>query len=538
MIRDGHISIYLKSVVVVLALLASACNKDKEIASNKNNATKSDVVTFNISTSKTWEPDIIDDGLESEAGKTSEVGNNVQTRSESFPLNCEGGEFPEELLFMYMLEEDCPPVVDSLKRVTRTDGNKESNNDTGIYAIHNNNTLFMDNVRLFYDGTYSGEVKYWPGSGTLKFYAYRPYSSTITGLNVSTETVGNKTKPKFTYTVPNDAAAQRDLMAGVSAEYNGDLSGNRDGKVEISISHLLSQIQVKVGAMDVGTIKSVKIKGVNNYGTRTIGNDIGDENWSTVSGDATYVVYNADNLDDDSGIKVSGAGAVERDTQVGSSLYLMPQTLPEDATIEIVLKTTRETYTLSQTLNKFVDTWNPNKKYTYVISSPEDVEIEVTDEVVYEGTNPVKKNLEIKNVGLSEAYIRVAMVGNWVVPKNPAATISDEPTVVNDQTQVEIRDSWKDTDGEFEGLADEANLAQGPHWYKGSDGYYYYMKPLARGQVIPGPFTKYTLTASAPEAGAYLEFIVAVQAVYPADAPLMYQSNPEVLNVLFPDNKQ
>ena len=529
MIRDGHISIYLKSVVMVLALLASACNKDKEIASNKNNATKSDVVTFNISTSKTWEPDIIDDGVESEAGKTSEVGNNVQTRSESFPLNCEGGEFPEELLFMYMLEEDCPPVVDSLKRVTRADGNKESNNDTGIYAIHNNNTLFMDNVRLYNDGTYSGEVKYWPGSGTLKFYAYRPYSSTITGLNVSTETVGNITKPKFTYTVPNDAAAQRDLMAGVSADYNGDLSGNTDGKVEISISHLLSQIQVKVGTMDVGTIKSVKIKGVNNYGTRTIG----DENWSSVSGAATYVVYEAGNLNDDSGINVSSA----KDNQVGSSLYLMPQELPVNATIEIVLKTTRETYTLTQTLKQFVATWKPNKKYTYVISSPEDVEIEVTDEVVYEGTNPVKQNLEIKNVGLSEAYIRVAMVGNWVVPKNPAATISDEPTDVNDQTQVEIRDSWKDTDGEFEGLAIE-NLKQGDHWHKDPDGYYYYMKPVARGEVISGPFTKYTLTASAPEAGAYLELIVAVQAVYPADAPLMYQSNPKVLNVLFPPKNQ
>ncbi len=530
MIRDGHISIYLKSAVVVLALLASACNKDKEIASNKNNATKSDVVTFNISTSKTWEPDIIGDGVESEAGKTSEVGDNIQTRSESFPLNCEGGEFPEELLFMYMLEEDCPPVVDSLKRVTRTDGNKESNNDTGIYAIHNNNTLFMDNVRLYNDGTYSGEVKYWPGSGTLKFYAYRPYSSTVTGLSVSTETVESATKPKFTYTVPDAAANQRDLMAGVSADYNGDLSGNTNGEVGITISHLLSQIQVKVGAMDVGTIKSVKIKGVNNYGTRTIG----DDNWSDVSGAATYVVYEADNLNDDSGINVSSAGG----KQVGSLLYLMPQTLPENATIEIMLKTTRETYTLTQTLKQFVATWKPNKKYTYVISSPEDVEIEVTDEVVYEGTNPVKQNLKIKNVGLSEAYIRVAMVGNWVVPKNPAATISDEPTVVNDQTQVEIRDSWKDTDGVFEGLAGAENLAQGDHWYKGSDGYYYYMKPVARGEEIPGPFTKYTLTASAPEAGAYLELIVAVQAVYPADAPLMYQSNPEVLNVLFPDNQQ
>lgn len=535
MIRDGHISIYLKSAVVALALLASACNKDKEIASNKNNATQSDVVTFNISTSKTWEPDIIGDGVESEAGKASEAGKNIQTRSESFPLNCEGGEFPEELLFMYMLEEDCPPVVDSLKKVTRTDGNKESNNDTGIYAIHNGNTLFMDNVRLYSDGTYSGEVKYWPGSGTLKFYAYRPYSSTIIGLNVSTETDGNKTKPKFTYTVPNDAAAQRDLMAGVSAEYNGDLSGNTDGEVEISISHLLSQIQVKVGTMDIGTIKSVKIKGVNNYGTRTIG----DDNWSNVSGAATsveYVVYQAENPNDDSGINVSSAGG----NQVGSSLYLLPQTLPENATIEIVLKTTREIYTLTQTLKQFVDTWNPNKKYTYVISSPEDVEVEVTDDVLYDGTYPVKQNLKIKNVGLSAAYIRVAMVGNWVVPKNPAATISDEPTDVNDQSQVEICDSWKDSDGVFTGLAG-TDLSQGQddYWHKGSDGYYYYMQPVPRGAVITGPFEKYTLTAQAPQAGAYLELIVAVQAVYPGDAEMMYQSAPqEVKAVLFPNNQQ
>ena len=514
MIRDGHISIYLKSAVVALALLASACNRDKEIASNKNNATKSDVVTFNISTSKTWEPDIIGDGVESEAGKASEAGKNIQTRSESFPLNCEGGEFPEELLFMYMLEEDCPPVVDSLKKVTRTDvdgGTTPAMPKDRVIAFHtdhNNTTLFMDekldNITMTY---------YWPGSGTLKFYAIRPYDAT--GLNVST----GDGKSVIDYTVPNDATSQCDLMAGVSV-YNGDLTDNASGQVGITISHLLSQIQVKVGTMDVGTIKSVTFKGIKTTGTQVVGTN----SWSVENATGDYAIV---------GIPTDGKPVTDTDKMVGSSLYLMPQTLPDTATIEIVLKTTRETYTLTQTLKQFVATWSPNKKYTYVISSPEDVEVEVTDKLGYDGTYPIKHNLEIKNVGLSAAYIRVAMVGNWVVPKNPAATISDEPTHENDQSQVEIRDSWKVTDGEFEGLAVE-NLTQGAHWHEGSDGYYYYMKPVARGQVIPGPFTKYTLTASAPEAGAYLELIVAVQAVYPADAPLMYQSSPEVLNVLFP----
>ena len=533
MIRDGHISIYLKSAVVALALLASACNRDKEIASNKNNATKSDVVTFNISTSKSWEPDIIGDGVESEAGKASDTGKNIQTRSESFPLNCEGGEFPEELLFMYMLEEDCPPVVDSLKKVTRADGDGGTTPAIPkdcVIALHTDNsktTLFMDEKLDAITKTY-----YWPGSGTLKFYAIRPHDAT--GLTVCTmDSESGVIVPKITYTVPTDAAAQRDLMAGVSAEYNGDLSGNTNGEVGITISHLLSQIQVKVGTMDVGIIKSVKIKGVYNCGTRTIG----DKNWSNVSGanaSVEYVVYKADNPDDNSGINVSSASG----TQVGSSLYLMPQTLPDAATIEIVLQTSRQKYTLTQNLNQFVKTWNPNKKYTYVISSPEDVEVEVTDEVVYNGTYPVKQNLKIKNVGLSAAYIRVALVGNWVVPKNSAATISDEPTDVNDQSQVEICDSWKETDGNFDWSSKLSNSIQaGDYWYKGSDGYYYYMQPVPRGEEISGPFDKYTLTASAPVAGAYLEFIVAVQAVYPEDVGKMCTDD-NVKNALFSNNQQ
>lgn len=222
----------------------------------------------------------------------------------------------------------------------------------------------------------------------------------------------------------------------------------------------------------------------------------------------------------------------------------MPQQLGEDA--EIVIKMTvisenptyqeeegsQETrnnpYTLSVKLKELVSVWKPNKKYTYVVSTPEEVKVEVTDEVNYEGDYPVKENVVIKNTGLSAAWIRVSVLGAWMVDKQDT----------EGNTKQLVVDEWKNNgNDEDDGLfvwpscgKPSELTTNAHHWRKCSDGYFYYMKEVPRGETLKELFTSYKLTADAPMADAYLELTILAQAILPADRDHIWPE--EILNDL------
>lgn len=214
----------------------------------------------------------------------------------------------------------------------------------------------------------------------------------------------------------------------------------------------------------------------------------------------------------------------------------MPQQLREDAEIVITMSVTSdnplydadkeisdtnqktrtsEPYTLRVNLNNLHEgnPWKPNKKYTYVVSTPEEVKVEVTDEIVYQGDNPVKQNVEIKNTGLSAAWIRVAIVGAWMVDNK------DDEGNIQQLIVAEWKTDGEKPDGKFTWPSDEPKTAtpNANHWLKGNDGYYYYMQEVPRGKTLEKLFTSYELTANAPMANAYLELSIMAQAVLPAD---------------------
>lgn len=107
--------------------------------------------------------------------------------------------------------------------------------------------------------------------------------------------------------------------------------------------------------------------------------------------------------------------------------------------------------------------------------------------------NSTKSNVTVKNTGTTDAYIRVAIVGNWVKDGSIVAP-------------------WTIEQGTFTGLP-------GENWVK-SGNYYYYTKSVAPGATISDYlFTQYT-APTAPIEGAHLEMTIIAQAVQasPADA--------------------
>lgn len=123
---------------------------------------------------------------------------------------------------------------------------------------------------------------------------------------------------------------------------------------------------------------------------------------------------------------------------------------------------------------------------------PGKVNVEVTDDV----NGKTKSNVVIKNTGNTDAYIRAAVVANWVKDGKIVA-------------------AWDNSIGTFTGLS-------GANWSTGSDGYYYYTNPVAPDTETGSKlFTSYTYTdEDIPVEGATLVMDIIAQAIQsrPVDA--------------------
>ena len=109
-----------------------------------------------------------------------------------------------------------------------------------------------------------------------------------------------------------------------------------------------------------------------------------------------------------------------------------------------------------------------------------------------------KTNVTITNTGNTDAYIRAAIIGQWLdTDGNPVFGFTDYTH------EIALVDSWyqdqfvnkKHEHGEFEGLVGYDSNYSGD-WVLGEDGYYYYTQIVPAGQSIPSTdplFTKYTV---------------------------------------------
>ena len=426
-------------------------------------------------------------------------------------------------IYIYVIEDDYP--IEEAEIFTKAEGEAISPR-YGVFAYFGAYTgtiptsfdpseaekfAPMQNLPLYADGSYNGNPIYAPlGKNWMQFYAYGPYQATNTSaLSISTK----HCPPTISYTAASDAASQYDLIGGGT---NVPVDVSVTSPVDLSMSHLLSLVRVKVGTIESGTVKSITISGIKGSGTYSLLN----KEWTDVNTPKSYVQPAADEtLTQDPSTDF-----------LGHPFYFLPQELTDEAQIKIHLEVNATSsldgssrtmeYYVTKKLNTIIDEWMPNKQYTYVISTPQEVDLEVTDEVVFEDGYPVKKNLSITNIGLSDAYVRVHLTGAWYV--NHVENGQEKKILVSDWDN----DGEDVDDGEFvwpNGIPN-LNSPNANNWMLGSDGYYYYIKKAASGETIEQLFDKYILKAQAPMAKAYLDLTVVVQAVYPPDAKTVWPS--------------
>ena len=231
------------------------------------------------------------------------------------------------------------------------------------------------------------------------------------------------------------------------------------------------------------------------------------------------------------------------DANATQTFWFMPQKISEDVTLTITYAILNDkgeegepvTYTVNYggVLAANNVEWKAGELRTYFIRIDE-VNVQIEDVVdmaeksqqtiitpwgekqadSYEGST--KTDVVITNTGNTDAYIRVALIGQWRNSDgNPVFGFTDYTE------GVQLVDSWyEDLFIKKTNIQGKFTDLPGANWVEGSDGYYYYKIAVPAGEEVPDElFTKYEVgeCPAAAVAGEvqniYFTLEIAVQAI-------------------------
>ena len=299
------------AAIPLLALLATSCNK--ETVEAKGDAGK--VLTFGVATGK-------------------------QTLSRAAEVNLD-----------YLMQGQ-QLTVQSYK--------------TGEGSLNKSYVLAHNGSKWDYDGS---ATEYHP---IFELNHFSVYPAVAPGLGTL---VYDGTEASFDYTVPNELAAQTDLMAATATTTN---DSEEDAKAMLLYSHLLSQVNfaiVGIEGIEI-TVDNIAVNGVKNTGTYTFG-AAGWGSTAALNGASAYpyqatVSTNLEDADE----------TVYNLRTEANALMLMPQTfVGGDGNFSF-------TYTMRNSLGAllteenvpvsvdfgatelaaYTNRWEPGKRYLYVIN--------------------------------------------------------------------------------------------------------------------------------------------------------------------------
>lgn len=208
----------------------------------------------------------------------------------------------------------------------------------------------LDNINISFSSATLNTAVPWKdlsdktSSDRLRIYAYAPYA-TFYSLVAHTSGV-----PTVTYTVPDAVADQKDLIVAVSS----DVAADSKTTIPLNFQHALTAIQFKVDF--ACKVLTLQIKQAYGTGTAKIG-DMSASAWSA-SGKKDFTA-----IDFGAGKDCAAGGVV---TDGANTFMMIPQNLPDDATVVMTYKEGDETvHTLMASLKGLK--WLPGKRITYTL---------------------------------------------------------------------------------------------------------------------------------------------------------------------------
>lgn len=365
----------------------------------------------------------------------------------------------------------------------------------------------------------------------LDFYLWMP--QTDNGIKASPAVTYGKSGDDLTitfgYKSPATAELQKDLILAARTITKGEAKEKRVNGVPVLFNHALTGVKFAIENYDKTkniTIKSVKFTGLYEEGTCTITpakeNNYRD-NTTTYSSKDGRVAWTLNSTRGTTEISSGGfgepvefieggsfgnngkypasfsdAGATDNLNKADASqtFWLIPQAMSNDVELIITYtfgSTTEQTWTIAfgEVLAAKNVVWKAGELRTYTIKI-NDVNVKIEDEVhMTDGTTytkDTKNNIHITNTGNTDAFIRAAIIGQWLNNEGkPVFGFTDKKynfyavaSWYEDQfvsTAAGVHGSFTDLPGYKNG----DNPLNG--WYLCTDGFYYYSQPVAPDKV-------------------------------------------------------
>lgn len=376
---------------LAIALVATSCVKDVVVDSNFH-GTPSEKICFGAELKDTGE---------------DTRGAVVSNRVGKHDLKSADGEF---VLPMGVYVEDGIGCADAAETRGALFTDAGEINDFTVWAKHK----VGENVSAYFNGIvfekntadnvfYSNDEYMWPGDGELTFVAVTnaPESGFVPNLTPGSD--GENMLESFTYTVPTDATAQNDIVMAKAT-----CVGNLDASAPLKFEHIMSAVNVKIGSVVPGEIRSITFKNVYNKGNYLVDQGV----WvvdKTSLGDFT--------------VKMEGGKFVSTGNDASGTLVntddatfmMIPQNPGENAemVIEFYDSKTGHTYadgdsdTEHNALRGSIsgDNWDKAKTTNYMLSIDESFTLTI---------EPVGKKLDAHYV-IGYANVTVKDIDNWTI---------------------------------------------------------------------------------------------------------------------------
>lgn len=300
-----------------------------------------------------------------------------------------------------------------------------------VLAYWSKNGTLVDQFYMDEDAANNGsvwstdQIYYWPGADhSFQFYAWAPTDAD------KLTTPSTPQSKELSYTVPANAAEQKDIVVATTTEIRGD----NNNAVPLTFKHICTAVRFAVGSqMQPGQIKSVALKGVKNAGTYNMANGA----WTL--GDATADF--SQTLDKET---TGNEGNGDEITSAEGTFMMLPQILPTDAMIKVVFTNASG---VDRTLTASIgDTqWTMGTTVTYKLSITPEYELEFVSQPEVQDAHYVIYPITIKSDDKLPA-------GGWTLTSN-------------DQDNVTFVES-----GKFDGGNDVQALVDAGYWLDGYNG--------------------------------------------------------------------
>ncbi len=192
----------------------------------------------------------------------------------------------------------------------------------GVDELFDNQELTCNSELSYLWEWENSEIKYYLNNENINYFAYSPYSESIT------ETIDSDNGTlSFDYTINNENADTDLMLAGtvIAQSY-----------VQLNFNHALSAIGFKLKGNASHKVTALSIHNVYSTGTVTVDNE-GLISWSNQSGDLQSYDVSLDIETNEDGIAPTISGSEELIIGDDGYIFMIPQTLMWDASIEIKL---------------------------------------------------------------------------------------------------------------------------------------------------------------------------------------------------------